>query len=99
MRGSGQAAEHFGHAMFATGDHGGGEMVRTGDDIGDDFGFGGIRHGGFKDTDDAAIRMHRGGPETIGQDGDARSVRSIVGGTDETTEDRAKAHYVEIIAV
>ena len=51
-RAGSEAAEKFGHAMDAAGDHGGGEMVRAGDDVGDDFGFGGIRHGRFEDADD-----------------------------------------------
>ncbi len=38
--------------MDAAGDHRGGEMVRAGDDVGDDFGFGWIRHGRFENADD-----------------------------------------------
>ena len=52
VRAGGEAAEKFGHAMDAAGDHGGGEMVRAGDDVGDDFSFGWVRHGGFEDADD-----------------------------------------------
>ena len=52
VRAGGEAAEKFGHAMDATGDHGGGEVVRAGDDVGDDFSFGWVRHGGFEDADD-----------------------------------------------
>ncbi len=47
-----QAAEEFGHAMHAAGDHGRGEMVWAGDDVGDDFSFGWIWHGRFKNADD-----------------------------------------------
>ena len=45
-------AEEFGHAMDAAGDHGGGKMMRAGDQVADDLRFGGIRHGGFQDADD-----------------------------------------------
>lgn len=48
----GEAAEELGHAMDATGDHGGGEMVLAGDDVGDDLGVGGIRYAGFQHADD-----------------------------------------------
>src|SRR5579863_8965168 len=51
-----EATEKFGHAMDTTVLHGGGEMVRTGDNVGDDFSIRGIGDGGFEDTD------HRGGP-------------------------------------
>ena len=47
-----EAREDFGHAMFAAGDHGGGEMMRAGDDVGDDLGFHGIGHGRLKNADD-----------------------------------------------
>ena len=47
-----EPAEELGHAMFAAGDHGRGEMMRAGDDVGDDLGGDGVRHGGFEDADD-----------------------------------------------
>ena len=47
-----EAAEELGHAMFAAGDHGGGEVVRAGDNVGDDFCGDGIGHRGFEDADD-----------------------------------------------
>ncbi len=43
-RAGGEAAEQLGHAMDAAGDHGGREMMRAGDDVGDDLGFGRIGH-------------------------------------------------------
>ena len=33
-----ETAEELSHAMDTAGDHGGGEMMRAGDDVGDDFG-------------------------------------------------------------
>jgi hypothetical protein len=38
--------------MEAAGDHGGREVVRAGDDVGDDFGILGIGDGRLEDTDD-----------------------------------------------
>ena len=38
--------------MHAAGDHGGGQMVRAGHDVGDDFGLGWIRDGRLEDADD-----------------------------------------------
>ena len=49
-----EAAEELGHAVDAAGDHGGGEMVRAGDDVGDDFRVGGIRDGRLEDADDGS---------------------------------------------
>ena len=50
----GEAAEEFGHAMDAPGDHGGGKMMRAGHHVGDDFRILGIRDGGFEHADDCA---------------------------------------------
>jgi hypothetical protein len=38
--------------MEAVGDHGGGKVMRAGDDVGDDLGICGIGDGGFEDADD-----------------------------------------------
>ena len=38
--------------MDAASDHGGVEVVRARNDVGDDGGIGGIRDGGFEDADD-----------------------------------------------
>src|SRR5438477_11653121 len=112
-----ETAKELSHAMDTTGDHGGGEVVRAGDDIGDDFGVLGICDAGFEDTDDggrpiakdAAIKangfandrrifLERGGPETIGEDDDAVRAGAVVLRSDETTEDRVKAHNIEVVA-
>jgi hypothetical protein len=47
-----ETAKEFSHAMDTAGDHGGGDVVRAGDDIGDDFGVLGIWDAGFEDADD-----------------------------------------------
>src|SRR5713101_4673088 len=47
-----EAAEEFGHAMDTTGDHGSGEMVRAGNNVGNDFSIRGIGDRGFEDADD-----------------------------------------------
>ena len=52
--------EDLGHAMFAAGDHGGGEMMRAGDDVGDDFGFDGVGNRWLEDADDGRASARRG---------------------------------------
>src|SRR5580704_13893206 len=47
-----ETAKELSHAMDTTGDHGGGEVVRAGDDISNDFGVLGIWDAGFEDADD-----------------------------------------------
>src|SRR5262249_39924511 len=105
------------HAMDAAGDHGGGEVVRAGDDIGDDFGVLRIWDAGFEDADDGRrpiakdtaikangfaddrrIFLKSGRPETIGENDDSVSVGAVVLRADETTEDRVKAHNIEVVA-
>src|SRR6266849_232440 len=49
-----EAAEEFGHAMHAAGNHSGGEMVGAAGDVANDLSFGGIRNGGFENADDQA---------------------------------------------
>jgi hypothetical protein len=101
--------------MDTAGDHGGGEVVRAGHDVGDDFGVLGIWDGGFEDADDGSgpiakdtaikansfaddgrIFLKSGRPETIRENDDAGSVGAVVLRSDETTEDRLKAHDVEV---
>jgi len=47
-----EAREDVGHAMKAARDHCRGEVMRAGDDVGDEFGFDGIWDGRLKDADD-----------------------------------------------
>jgi hypothetical protein len=47
-----QTTKELSHAMDTAGDHGGGEVVRAGDDIGDDLGVLRIWDAGFEDADD-----------------------------------------------
>src|SRR5216684_5273758 len=47
-----EAAEEFGHAMDTAGDHGSGEMVGAGNNVGNDFRIRGIGDRGFEDADD-----------------------------------------------
>ena len=54
-----ETAEELGHAMDAAGDHGGGKVMRAGDDVGDDFGVLGIGDAGFEDADDGRRRDRR----------------------------------------
>ena len=56
-----EAAEQLGHAMDAARDHRGGEMMRAGDDVGDDFGFGGIGNRWLEDADDGGGGACRAG--------------------------------------
>src|SRR5271154_6285266 len=98
--------------MHAAGNHGGGKMMRAGDDVGDDFGFGGIGDGRFKNADNGGgarvqaegvadyrgVALADGGPETVGEDGGTGGVGAVVAIVEQAPEDRAKAHDVEIRA-
>jgi len=54
-----KAGEDFGHAVFAAGNHGGAEMVRAGDDIGDDFRGHGVGNRWLQDADNGCgARAH-----------------------------------------
>src|ERR1700681_5074361 len=96
--------------MDAAGDHGGGQMMRAGDHIGDDFGFGGIRNGGLEDADDGGgarvepnlladyggIAFENGGPEAIGEHGRAGGIGAVVTHVEEPAEDWVQTHHCEI---
>src|SRR5271156_1505679 len=58
-----EATEKFGHTMDPSGHHGGGEMMRAGDDVADDLSFCGIWHGGFEDPDDGGSARAQGAVE------------------------------------
>src|SRR5260370_13207843 len=67
-----ESAKELGHAMEAAGDHGCREVVRDGDDVGDNFGFLRIGDAGFEDADDGAVPIaHRPAakPEGFADDG------------------------------
>src|SRR5271163_832664 len=98
--------------MYAAGDHGGGKVMRAGDHVGDDFGFSGIGDGGFENADDRGgariqandladdrgIALADGGPETVGKDRGAGGLGAVVAIVEQTPEDGAQAHDVEIRA-
>jgi len=81
-RARGQPAEQLRHAVDAPGDHGGREVVRAGDDVGDDLGLCGIRDGRLQHPDDGrdpraqlddlsehrGVAMQRGRPKVVRQD-------------------------------
>src|SRR5690349_692448 len=115
--GGSETSKDLGHAMYTTGDHGRGEVVRAGDHVGNDFCVLGIWDTGFEDTDDGGrpiaegsaikangfaddrrIFLKSGCPETIGENDHAGSVWAVVLRFDETTENRVKAHYIEVVA-
>src|SRR5229473_914206 len=105
-----EAAEELGHAMDAAGDHGGGEMMRAGDHVGDNFSFGRIGNRGLENADDGGgtlaepdlladhggIAFESGGPETISEDCSASGVGAVVMHIEEPAEDRMQTHYFEI---
>src|SRR5438046_7827296 len=83
--------------MDAAGDHGCREVMRTCDDVGDEFGILGVGDGGFEDADDGGrtiankpavepdgfaqdgrIFSKSGSPETIRENDDASSLRTVV---------------------
>ena len=49
--------KHLSHAMFAAGHHGGRQVMRAGDDVGDQFRFHRVGDGGLEDTNDVADRV------------------------------------------
>src|SRR5258708_15354407 len=55
-----ETAKELRHAMDAAGNHGCREVVRAGDDVGDDFGILGIWDGGFEDADDGGRPIAHG---------------------------------------
>src|ERR1700693_4139832 len=58
--------------MDAVGNHGGREVVRAGDDVGDDFGIVGIGYGRFEDADDGGRAITHGPaaePDGFAKDG------------------------------
>src|SRR5260370_36104539 len=57
-----ETAKELRHAMEATSDHGCREVVRAGDDVGDDFGILGIGDGRFEDADDSGRAIAHGAP-------------------------------------
>src|SRR6185369_5203848 len=95
-----ETAEEFSHAMDTASDHGGGEMVRAGDHIGDDFRFLRIRDAGFEYSDDGGrdaakthcLADHRSifveivRPEPICDNHYAGSLGTVVLRFDETAE-------------
>src|SRR6266446_6149975 len=57
-----ETVKEFRHAVEAASDHGCREVVRTGDDVGHDFGILGIGDGGFEDADDGGRPVAHGAP-------------------------------------
>src|SRR6266481_7997891 len=57
-----ETAKELRHAMEAARNHRGREVVRAGDDVGDDFGVLGIGDGGFEDADDRGSAVAHGAP-------------------------------------
>src|SRR2546429_69302 len=113
-----ETSKELGHTVEAVGDHGGGKMMRAGDDVGDDLRILGVGDGGLEDADngggaiahgpaakpdgfaeDGRILPKSGRPETIGENDDAGSFRTVVLKADETTEDGVEAHDFEEGAV
>jgi hypothetical protein len=111
QRGAGsEPAEQVRHAMHAAFRHGGGEVMRARDHVGDDLGLRRIRHrrlehsdhrrrarpepDGFADHGGVAIECR--GPEAVRQDGRAVGFRAIVARAEQTAENRMQAHDVEI---
>ncbi len=73
-----EAGEDLGHAVFAAGDHGGGQMMRAGDDVGDDLGRHRVGYGRLKHADDDGVA--RAG-EAFEADALAEDVGDRSGGT------------------
>ena len=105
-----EPAEELRHAVDASLDHRRIEMMRAGDDVGDDLGLLRIRHRRFEDADNgggpiaqpddladhARIALERARPEAIGEHGRAFGVPAIVSRTEEAAHHRTKPHHVEV---
>jgi hypothetical protein len=102
--------EEFGHPMHAAIDHRRVEMVRTGDDVGNDLGFRWIWDRRLEDADDRGspiakadrsandvpIALEFGRPESVRQDRRPGRLRAVVSRVKKTAQNRAQAHDFEI---
>src|SRR4029453_5528688 len=109
----GETREKFCHAMGALGHHRGPEMMGAADHIGDDFGLLWIRDTRLEHADDPGgtlaklnglanarrISIQHVRPETMGQDKNTGSVRTIIFWPDQTSEHGAQTHHLEIAPV
>ena len=107
-----EAAEELGHPMHASIDHRRVEVMRAGDDVGDDLGFRGIRDRRFQDADDrrrtiaeadsfadqSGIAAERCRPEAVGQHRYSGGVRPIVSRIDQPPAHRTETHHFEVRA-
>ena len=105
-----QAAEQLGHAMDASGDHCGGEMMGTGHHVGDDLGFRGIWHRWLQHTDDSGracvkshgfadhrrIALEHVRPKAISKNTCAGGVWTVVVHVEQPAEHRVQAHHLEV---
>src|ERR1700741_2715804 len=92
----GEAAEEFGHAMDAPGDHGRRKMMRARHHVGDDLRILGIRNGGFEDPDDGG-GASANAAETKGFPDDRRIF--LKGGRPETVRENDVAGCVGAIVL
>ena len=113
VRARAQAAEQLGHPVHAASHHRGREMVRAGDDVGDDLRFGRIGHRGLEHADDGGhafveahgladhrpVALERRGPEPMRQHRRAGGLRAVVGRAEQAAHCRPQAHDVEVRAV
>ena len=105
-----EAPEELGHTMDAPGHHRCRQMMRTGDDVGDDLGFRRVWHRRLQHPDDRGragaesdgLAEHRRiapeprGPEAIGQHGRPGCVRAVVSLVEQPPHHRVQAHDLEI---
>ena len=105
-----EPAEQLGHAVDAAGRHGGGEVVRAGDDVGDELRFGGIGDGRLEHADDGGgaraepdglaedggVGGERAGPEAVGQDDGALRGGAVVSLVEQTAQDGTETHHLEV---
>src|ERR1700752_2976830 len=85
-------------------------MVRTGDDVGDEFGLRGVGNRWLEHSDDVGltgaepdgfvqdgrIALQDGGPEAIGQYGSAGGGRTVVAHIEETAENGTQSHEFDV---
>ncbi len=102
-----QSREKIGHPVDASGDHRRRQVMRAGDDIGYDLGFGRIRNRRLQHADDGRlpraeanafanygrVALERGRPEPVGQHGGAGCARPVIMLIQQPSQYRMQTHY------
>ena len=105
-----EAGEELRHAVDASGNHRGGEVVRACDDVGDDFRVGGVGNRRFEHADNGCgtcseantladhggIAVERVLPESVGEDGGSSGLRAVILLIEQAPENGMQAHDFKV---